>query len=158
MSTIAACRNYCRQPAARGIDSYFINFVFERAVNETFWLSATPFLTWGYLLMAAGFALTSGQSIDIIASRIFRGSYLMQLVDPKHGLKALVAQFGLAAVLLAILGFRAPPYPIIVIVQYFGCGSAASVIWTALMSVGVACFGASAHAVLRTIEIDNRAQ
>jgi hypothetical protein len=54
----------------------------------------------------------------------------MQLVDPKHGLKALVAQFGLAAVLLAILGFRAPPYPIIVIVQYFGCGSAASVIWT----------------------------
>jgi hypothetical protein len=31
MSTIAACRNYCRQPAARGIDSYFINFVFERA-------------------------------------------------------------------------------------------------------------------------------
>lgn len=123
-------------------------------VNETFWLPATPFLTWGYLLMAAGFALTSGQSIDITASRIFRGSYLMQLVDPKHGLKALVAQSGLAAVLLAILGFRAPPYPIIVIVQYFGCGSAASVIWT----VGVACFGASAHAVLRTIEIDNRAQ
>ncbi|MGB7771985.1 MAG: hypothetical protein WBL43_09080 [Pseudolabrys sp.] len=78
----------------------------------------------------------------------------MQLVDPKHGLKALVAQFGLAAVLLAILGFRAALYPIIVIVQYFGCGSAASVIWT----VGVACFGASAHAVLRTIEIDNRAQ
>jgi hypothetical protein len=65
-------------------------------VNETFWLPATPFLTWGYLLMAAGFALTSGQSIDITASRIFRGSYLMQLVDPKHGLKALVAQFGLA--------------------------------------------------------------
>lgn len=30
-------------------------------VNETFWLSATPFLTWGYLLMAAGFALTSDQ-------------------------------------------------------------------------------------------------
>ena len=76
-------------------------------VNETFWPSATPFLTWGYLLTAAGFALTSGQSIDITASRIFRGSYLMQLVDPKHGLKALVAQFGLAAVLLAILGFRA---------------------------------------------------
>jgi hypothetical protein len=23
-------------------------------VNETFWLPATPFLTWGYLLMAAG--------------------------------------------------------------------------------------------------------
>jgi hypothetical protein len=83
--TIAACRNYCRQPAARGIDSYFINFVFERAVNETFWLSATPFLTWGYLLMAAGFALTSGQSIDITTSRIFRGPYLMQLVDPSTG-------------------------------------------------------------------------
>ncbi|MFZ0671133.1 MAG: hypothetical protein WAM50_12560, partial [Pseudolabrys sp.] len=90
-------------------------------VNETFWLPATPFLTWGYLLMAAGFALTSGQSIDITAP------YFSRILS--HATR--------------------PPYPIIVIVQYFGCGSAASVIWT----VGVACFGASAHAVLRTIEI-----
>ena len=80
--------------------------------------------------MAAGFALTSGQSIDITAP------YFSRILS--HATR--------------------PPYPIIVIVQYFGCGSAASVIWTALMSVGVACFGASAHAVLRTIEIDNRAQ
>jgi hypothetical protein len=51
-------------------------------VNGTFWLSVTPFLTGEYLLMAAGFALTSDQSIDITASRIYRGSYLMQLVCP----------------------------------------------------------------------------
>jgi hypothetical protein len=127
-------------------------------VNETFWLSATPFLTWGYLLMAAGFALTSDQSIDITASRIYRGSYLMQLVAPKHALKALVAQFGVAAVLFAILGLRPPPQSIIVVAQYLGCGSAASVIWAAVMSVGVACFGASTHAVLKAIEIDNHEQ
>ena len=127
-------------------------------VNETFWLSATPFLTWGYLLMAAGFALTSDQSIDITASRIYRGSYLMQLVAPKHALKALVAQFGVAAVLFAILGLWPPPQSIIVVAQYLGCGSAASVIWSAVMSVGVACFGASTHAVLRAIEIDNHEQ
>jgi hypothetical protein len=127
-------------------------------VNETFWLSATPFLTWGYLLMATGFALTSDQSIDLTVIRIYRGSYLMQLVAPKHALKALVAQFGVAAVLFAILGLRPPPQSIIVVVQYLGCGSAASVIWPAVMSIGVACFGASAHATVRAIEIDNREQ
>src|SRR4029453_9317156 len=118
-------------------------------VNETFWLSATSFLTWGYLLMAAGFALTSEQYFEITASRIYRGSYLMQLVAPKHALKTLVAQFGVAAVLFAILGFWPPPQSIIVVAQYLGCGSAASVIWAAVMSVGAACFGASTHAVLR---------
>ena len=101
-------QNYCRQPAARGIDSYFINFVFERASQRNILAARYTISNVGISLMAAGFALTSGQSIDITASRIFRGSYLMQLVDPKHGLKALVAQFGLAAVLLAILGFLSP--------------------------------------------------
>jgi hypothetical protein len=85
MSTIAACRNYCRQPAARGIDSYFINFVFERASQRNILAAHYTILTWGYLLMAAGFALTSGQSIDITTSRIFRGPYLMQLVDQSTG-------------------------------------------------------------------------
>ena len=71
---------------------------------------------------------------------------------------ALTAQFGLAAILLAILALREPPNTITVVVEYFGVGWAASIIWAGVMSVGVACFGASAHAALKAIEFDKRAQ
>ncbi|MGC1875458.1 MAG: hypothetical protein WA699_11605, partial [Pseudolabrys sp.] len=52
--TIAACRQF----AALIVISLIL--FLSAPVNETFWPSATPFLTWGYLLTAAGFALTSG--------------------------------------------------------------------------------------------------
>ena len=126
--------------------------------TENSWLSTTPLLPWGCLLVALGFALTSGRSIEVTARRIRRGSDLFQVVGPKHVLMALTAQFGLAAILLAILALREPPNTITVVVEYFGVGWAASIIWAGVMSVGVACFGASAHAILTAIEFDKRAQ
>jgi len=70
---------------------------------------------------------------------------------------SLTAQFGLAAILLAILGLREPPNTITVVAEYFGVGSAVSIIWARVMSVGVACFGASAHAALKAIEKNSEA-
>lgn len=127
-------------------------------ITENSWPSTTPLLPWGCLLVAFGFALTSGRSIEVTARRIRRGSDLFQVVGPKHVLMALTAQFGLAAILLAILALREPPNTITVVVEYFGVGAAASIIWAGVMSVGVACFGASAHAALTAIEFDKRAQ
>ena len=127
-------------------------------ITENSWLSTTPLLPWGCLLVAFGFALTSGRSIEVTARRIRRGSDLFQVVGPKHVLMALTIQFGLAAILLAILALREPPHIITIVVEYFGVGSAASIIWAGVMSVGVACFGASAHAALTAIEFDKRAQ
>ena len=120
--------------------------------------SITPLLPWGCLLVALGFALTSGRSIEVTARRIRRGSDLFQVVGPKHVLMALTAQFGLAAILLAILALREPPNTITVVVEYFGVGSADSIIWAGAMSVGVACFGASAHAALKAVQFDKRAR
>jgi hypothetical protein len=71
---------------------------------------------------------------------------------------ALTAQFGLGAILLAILALREPPNTITVVVEYFGVGSADSIIWAGAMSVGVACFGASAHAALKAVQFDKRAR
>jgi hypothetical protein len=71
---------------------------------------------------------------------------------------ALTAQFGLGAILLAILALREPPNTITIVVEYFGVGSAASIIWAGAMSVGVACFGASAHAALKAVQFDKRAR
>ena len=127
-------------------------------ITEKSWPSITPLLPWGCLLVALGFALNSGRSIEVTARRIRRGSDLFQVVGPKHMLMALTAQFGLAAILLAILALREPPNTIAVVVEYFGVGSAASIIWAGGMSVGVAGFGASAHAALTAIEVDKRAQ
>jgi len=120
--------------------------------------STTPLLPWGCLLVAFGFALTSSRSIEITARRIRRGSDLLQVVGTKHVLMALTAQFGLGAILLAILALREPPNTITVVVEYFGVGSAASIIWAGAMSVGVACFGASAHAALKAVQFDKRAR
>ena len=127
-------------------------------ITENSWLSTTPLLPWGCLLVAFGFALTSNRSIEVTARRIRRGSDLFQVAGPKHVLIALTAQFGLAAILLAILALREPPNAITVVVEYFGVGSRASIIWAGVMSVGVACFGATAHAALTAIEFDKRAQ
>jgi len=120
--------------------------------------STTPLLPWGCLLVAFGFALTSSRSIEVTARRIRRGSDLLQVVDTKHVLMALTAQFGLGAILLAILALREPPNTITIVVEYFGVGSAASIIWAGAMSVGVACFGASAHAALKAVQFDKRAR
>jgi hypothetical protein len=65
-------------------------------ITENSWPSTTPLLPWGCLLVAFGFALTSGRSIEVTARRIRRGSDLFQVVGPKHVLMALTAQFGLA--------------------------------------------------------------
>jgi hypothetical protein len=78
-------------------------------ITENSWPSTTPLLPWGCLLVAFGFALTSGRSIEVTARRIRRGSDLFQLVGPKHVLMALTAQFGLAAILLAILALQERP-------------------------------------------------
>jgi ABC-type Na+ efflux pump permease subunit len=115
------------------------------ASNKTEVLSATQLLPWAALLVALGLALTSNRSIDITASRIQRRSRMLR--SPQHILMSLVAQFGLAAILFAIFVLQAPPNVIISVGYYFGFpAEAVSIVWTAVMSIGVASFGASAHA------------
>ncbi|MGA8885795.1 MAG: hypothetical protein WB489_03915 [Pseudolabrys sp.] len=145
-----------RQLAALGV--FTLGLLLTAQFIENAWPSITPLLSWGCLLVAFGFALTSGRSIEVTARRIRRGSDLSQVGGPKHVLMALTAQFGLAAILLAILALREPPHIITIVAEYFGVGSAASIIWAGVMSVVVACFGAISHAALKAIEFDNRAQ
>jgi hypothetical protein len=123
-------------------------------ITEISWPSATRLLPWGCLLVAFGFALTSGRSIEATARRIRHGSDLFQEVGRKHVLMALTAQCGLAAILLAILALREPPHTITIVAEYLGVGSVVSIIWAGIMSTGVAGFGATVHAGLKAIEFD----
>jgi hypothetical protein len=118
-------------------------------------LSAVPLFTWAALLVALGLALTSSRSIGVTASRIQRASRFLRTGSAQYILMALVAQFGLAAILFAVFALQPPPNAIIVASHYFGFSGAVSIIWTATMSVGVASFGASAHSAVQAIEHHN---
>jgi hypothetical protein len=81
----------------------------------------------------------------VTAERIRQAS---RLINPEHGAAALAVQLTLCAILLASFAFRAPPGLLIEIVQNFGAVCAAWAVWVGIISVGVACLGASAHAAI----------
>lgn len=106
------------------------------------------FLVWAYLLTATGLALTRDRSVAATAERI---RYASRLIDPEHGSGALAVLLVLSAILLASFTLRAPPGPLIDTIQYFGIACAASAVWAGIISIGVACLGASAHAAVRAL-------
>lgn len=119
--------------------------------TETIGIS-TSILISMYLLVAAGLALTKDKSVELTAAWIVHGCSLMRLAKPKDALTTLVFQLGISAIAFAIFALRTPPEPLIDAATYFGCASAASIIWAATMSVGVASFGASTHAALKALK------
>lgn len=116
--------------------------------GESFWTSASTLLIWAYLLIAAGLALTSNRYVDLTAERIRRASRLVRLVGERGAAKMLAFQFGLSAVMFATFALRTPPEFLLEAGRYFGHTCVASIAWSGTMSIGVACFGAIAHAAV----------
>ena len=106
------------------------------------------FLGWAYLLTASGLVLTKDRSVTVTAERIQDAA---RRINPEHGAAALAVQLTLCAILLTLFALRAPPGLLIEIVQYFGIACAAWAVWVGIISVGVACLGASAHAAIRAL-------
>ena len=105
-------------------------------------------LVWAYLLTAIGLALTRDHSVTVTAGRI---RYASRLINPKHGASTLAVALVLSAILLALFALHTPPGLLIETIQLFGIGCAASAVWAGMMSIGVACLGASAHAAVRAL-------
>lgn len=118
---------------------------------QSYRISVSQLLTWTYLLFAVGFVLTYDRSIDLTAKRIRHASRLVRNVPPGYASRTLVAQFGVAAVFFAAMALRAPPQLLVDGSRYLGCADGAVIGWAGAMSVGVACFGASAHSALKSI-------
>jgi hypothetical protein len=119
--------------------------------TETIGIPAS-LLLWMYLLIATGLALTKSQSVELTAAWIGHACSRMRLARPEDALMTLVLQLGISAIAFAIFALRTPPEALIDTATYFECVSAVSIIWAATMSVGVACFGASAHAALKALK------
>jgi len=79
-----------------------------------------------------------------------RAAYFVRFVSARHALEALALQLSLSAIMFAAMALRTPQF-IIQIDQYFGSEFVAAIGWAGAMSTGVACFGASAHAVLKAL-------
>jgi len=110
-------------------------------------------LIWAYLLIATGLAFTRSRSIDLTAARIRAASELMGLTRPADALMTLVVQLVICAIIFAMFALESAPEMLIKGATHYGYApAAASIIWEATLSLGVACFGASAHAALKALK------
>ena len=98
----------CRQVVALLVCTLILLLV--ASITESFWLVTGPHVIWGYLLVAGGFALTTGKSIDQTAECIRHVSNRMETASRNSVAMVLVSQVGFAAFLLAVLA-RCEPRP-----------------------------------------------
>lgn len=111
--------------------------------------SAARLLLWIDLLLAVGIALTRNRFIDETSGRIREAARRFYPPAPDRACKALFIQLGATSAGLAVLALRPPPGLLIEAADTWGWGPAAMLIWPGVMSVGVAAFGANAHAAGR---------
>jgi hypothetical protein len=111
--------------------------------------SAVRLLLWIDLLLAVGIALTRNRFIDETARRIREAAQRFYPRAPDHACKALFVQLWATSAGLAVLALRPPPGLLIEAADTWGWGAAVMLIWPGVMSVGVAAFGANAHAAGR---------
>jgi hypothetical protein len=98
---------------------------------------------WGFLIIAIGLSLTTSRFLTYTAAR-------MNWASAKSGvpLTPLISTLGVAAVGFFVLALRSPPeFFQSTAVSLIGT-SAGSLLWPALMSIGLAAFGSSAHAAV----------
>jgi hypothetical protein len=106
-------------------------------------------LKWLFLLLAVGIVLTDTKYVAFAATRIRHASRLMKPTIPDHAANTLLVLVALPTAGFAILTLRQPPDFVLELSSYFGHSGRIWITWSALMSVGVAFFGAISHAAWR---------
>lgn len=112
-------------------------------------LFESPLLQFAYLLTAIGLALSNDRFIELTAARIRRASRLMNVAKPEEVSRKLGVQLAITAIIFALFTVRAPPDFLLAAGQYVGSACVTPIGWAGSMSIGVACFGASARAALK---------
>jgi hypothetical protein len=110
-------------------------------------------LKWLFFLVAVGIALTDSRLITFTAARIGYASRLMKPTVPDHAAKKLLALVGFTTFGLAILTLRPPPDFVIALSGWFQNSTTIYIMWSGLMSIGVANFGAITYAAWRAVKV-----
>ena len=141
------------QLAAAGVTTAIVLLFAENKTLPSVDLqSISALLVWLYLLTSLGIVFTSADFVKVTARRISRASRSMSPTQPRNVTEALMVQLWFAAIGFAILELRSPPEPLIAVSDYFfGSRDAASSVWSGVMSIGVAAFGANAEAARRAL-------
>ncbi len=106
----------------------------------------TSLLKLVYLVMAVGLASTKHRFVDVTAMRIRGACRFMHPTGPDRAVDILLVCLWMTAAGFAALTLGSPPTFLVEFGWYFGGFDAAPIMWSAIMSVGVASFGANAHA------------
>jgi hypothetical protein len=98
-----------------------------------------------YVVFAAGVALTKHRYVTLTSTRIRRASRLMSSSEPDRTL-AICLLF--ATIGCTSFALQPPPAILVSMNWHLGPHAAAPILWSALISVCVASFGANAHAAV----------
>jgi hypothetical protein len=109
-------------------------------------LSVVSLLPLIYVVLAAGVALTKHRYVTLTSTRIRHASRLMSSSEPDHAASALAICFFFTSIGCATFALQPPPTILVDMNWHLGPHAAAPMLWSALMSVCVASFGANAHA------------
>jgi len=105
-----------------------------------------PLLQLVYLVTAVGVAATRHRFVDLTGGRIRRASRLMNHSDPDRAANTLTISLWFAAIGFAAVTLSSPPSFLTEQGWHLGSFDAAPIIWSGIMSLGVASFGANAQA------------
>jgi hypothetical protein len=111
-------------------------------------LSVVSLLPLIYVALAAGVALTKHRYVILTSMRIRHASRLMSTSEPDRTAGTLAICLFFASIGCASLALQPPPAILVSMNWHLGAHAAAPILWSALLSVCVASFGANAHAAV----------
>jgi len=109
-------------------------------------------LTGAYLIMSLGVTLTESPALDSSATYIRRIAHMKDFSSPTLVMVLALMSFCLCAAGLTALALLAQPRVFIDFENHYGWSYLLWNIWSAAMSIGIACFGANAYATLRALQ------
>lgn len=111
-------------------------------------LSVVALLPLIYVALAAGAALTKHRYVTLTSTRIRNASRLMSSSEPDRTAGTLAICLLFAAIGCASFALQPPPAILVSMNWHLGPHAASPILWSALLSVCVASFGANAHAAV----------
>jgi hypothetical protein len=129
-----------------GIDQFLP--VETDAATGAMGINYAALIAWCDILIAVCLSMIRTRQVEVTALRLRNGFRRVSPRDPARAASSLLVQLSLASISFAVLATRAPPAFVLSIGSTLGSAGYGALVWPAIMSIGVAAFGANAHAAL----------
>lgn len=114
--------------------------------------SVITFLPLIYVMLAVGVALTKHRCVTLTTTRIRHASRLMSSSEPERAAGTIAICLLFASIGCASFALQPPPSSLVAINWHFATYAAAPMIWSGIISVAVASFGANSHAAANAFD------